>query len=110
MATMCKSQGQIRIVGHHAIRNCQNVLSNVWSVISRGVMTDLRVRRVRFDFASADVPFNWQPERPAFAMQCNVISFFAPGFEKLIVDATREAIPSHRRPDGGRATCRRAWS
>ncbi|OBF59446.1 metal-dependent hydrolase [Mycobacterium sp. 852002-53434_SCH5985345] len=61
-------------------------------------MTDLQVRRVRFDFASADVPFNWQPERPAFAMQCNAISFFAPGFEKLIVDATREAIPLMRDP------------
>lgn len=61
-------------------------------------MTDLEVRRVRFDFASADVPFNWQPERPAFGMQCNVISFFAPGFEKLIVEATREAIPLMRRP------------
>jgi predicted metal-dependent hydrolase len=62
-------------------------------------MTDLQVRRVRFDFAGAPVPFNWQPERPAFAMQCNVISFFAPGFEKLIVEATREAIPLMRRPD-----------
>lgn len=60
-------------------------------------MTDLQVRRVRFDFASADVPFNWQPERPAFGMQCNVISFFAPGFEKFIVEATREAIPFMRR-------------
>jgi predicted metal-dependent hydrolase len=59
-------------------------------------VTDLQVRRVRFDFASADVPFNWQPARPAFAMQCNVISFFAPGFEKFIVDATREAIPLMR--------------
>lgn len=56
-------------------------------------MTDLRVRRVRFDFAGEDVPFNWQPARPAFAMQCNLISFFAPGFEKFIVDATREALP-----------------
>ena len=59
-------------------------------------MTDLQVRRVRFDFANADVPFNWQPERPAFGMQCNVISFFAPGFEKFIVEATREAIPLMR--------------
>lgn len=32
-------------------------------------------------------------------MQCNVISFFAPDFEKLIVDATREAIPLMRRPE-----------
>lgn len=29
-------------------------------------------------------------------MQCNLITFFAPGFEKLIVDATREAIPLMR--------------
>ncbi|MDW5609717.1 metal-dependent hydrolase [Mycolicibacterium sp. D5.8-2] len=56
-------------------------------------MTELQVRRVRFDFAGDDVPFVWHPTRPAFAMQCNLISFFAPGFEKFIVDATREAIP-----------------
>jgi predicted metal-dependent hydrolase len=62
-------------------------------------MTHLQVRRVRFDFASEEVPFNWQPERPAFGMQCNVISFFAPGFEKFIVDATREAIPLMRSPE-----------
>jgi predicted metal-dependent hydrolase len=61
-------------------------------------MTDLKVRRVRFDFAGDDIPFNWQPERPAFGMQCNVISFFAPGFEKFIVEATREAIPLMRDP------------
>jgi predicted metal-dependent hydrolase len=62
-------------------------------------MTDLQVRRVRFDFAGEDVPFNWQPTRPAFAMQCNLISFFAPGFEKFIVDATREGIPLIRDPE-----------
>lgn len=56
-------------------------------------MVNLQVRRVRFDLAGDDVPFNWHPGRPAFAMQCNLITFFAPGFEKLIVDATREAIP-----------------
>ncbi|AOS94430.1 MULTISPECIES: metal-dependent hydrolase [Mycobacterium] len=56
-------------------------------------MTNLKVRRVRFDLGGDDIPFNWQPERPAFAMQCNLISFFAPGFEKFVVDATREAIP-----------------
>jgi predicted metal-dependent hydrolase len=61
-------------------------------------MASLQVRRVRFDFAGDDIPFNWQPERPAFAMQCNVITFFAPGFEKFIVDATREAIPLMRDP------------
>lgn len=56
-------------------------------------MTNLQVRRVRFDLAGDDVPFNWNPQRPAFAMQCNLITFFAPGFEKFIVDATREALP-----------------
>ncbi|MEB4207744.1 metal-dependent hydrolase [Mycobacterium sp. 94-17] len=56
-------------------------------------MSNLKVRRVRFDLAGDDIPFNWHPERPAFAMQCNTISFFAPGFEKFVVDATREAIP-----------------
>lgn len=61
-------------------------------------MTKLQVRRVRFDLAGNDVPFNWQPERPAFAMQCNLITFFAPGFEKFIVDATREALPLIRDP------------
>ena len=59
-------------------------------------MADLHVRRVRFDFAGHDVPFNWNPQRPAFAMQCNLITFFAPGFEKFIVDATREALPLMR--------------
>lgn len=61
-------------------------------------MTNLTVRRVRFDLADDDVPFNWNPQRPAFAMQCNLITFFAPGFEKLIVEATREAIPLMRDP------------
>ncbi len=61
-------------------------------------MTNLKVRRVRFDLGGDDVPFNWNPQRPAFAMQCNMITFFAPGFEKLIVDATREAIPLMRDP------------
>ncbi|OBK82456.1 metal-dependent hydrolase [Mycolicibacter heraklionensis] len=56
-------------------------------------MSNLTVRRVRFDLAGDDIPFNWQPERPAFSMHNNVVSFFAPGFEKLIVDATREAMP-----------------
>ena len=62
-------------------------------------MTDLQVRRIRFDFAGADVPFNWQPERPAFGMLCNMISFFAPGVEKFVVDATREGIPLIRDPE-----------
>lgn len=62
-------------------------------------MSDLKVRRVRFDLAGDDIPFNWHPQRPAFAMQCNVVSFFAPGFEKLIVASTREALPLIRDPE-----------
>ncbi|UEA58441.1 metal-dependent hydrolase [Gordonia otitidis] len=62
-------------------------------------MSDLKVRRVRFDLAGDDIPFNWHPQRPAFAMQCNVVSFFAPGFEKLIVQSTREALPLMRDPE-----------
>ncbi|KUI45743.1 metal-dependent hydrolase [Mycobacterium sp. GA-1199] len=61
-------------------------------------MSNLKMRRVRFDLGGDDVPFNWNPQRPAFAMQCNLITFFAPGFEKFIVDATREAIPLMRDP------------
>lgn len=61
-------------------------------------MSDLKIRRVRFDLGGDDVPFNWNPQRPAFAMQCNLVTFFAPGFEKFIVDATREALPLIRDP------------
>lgn len=75
-----------------------NVLSRVGRSSTLVSVTDLQVRRIHFDFAGADVPFDWQPERPAFGMQCNMISFFAPGFEKFIVDATREAIPLIRDP------------
>ncbi|MEB4207732.1 metal-dependent hydrolase [Mycobacterium sp. 94-17] len=62
-------------------------------------MTDLKVRRVRFDLAGDDIPFLWQPERPSFSVVTNYMSFLAPGFEKLIVDATREAIPLMTDPD-----------
>lgn len=61
-------------------------------------MSDIQVRRVRFDLSADDIPFVWNPAKPSFSMQCNVVSFFAPGFEKLIVDATREAIPLMRDP------------
>lgn len=62
-------------------------------------MSDLQIRRVRFDLSGDQIPFNWHPERPAFAMQCNMISFFAPGFEKFIVQSTREALPLMRDPE-----------
>ncbi|OBH49250.1 metal-dependent hydrolase [Mycobacterium sp. E2479] len=58
----------------------------------------LRVRRVRYDFNADDVPFIWQPERPAFSIHTNYMSFLAPGFESMIVDVTRQAIPLMRDP------------
>lgn len=62
-------------------------------------MAEINVRRPRFNFSGDDIPFNWNPERPAFAMRCNFITMFGPAFEKFIVDATREAIPLIRDPD-----------
>ncbi|WP_234784831.1 metal-dependent hydrolase [Mycolicibacter heraklionensis] len=60
---------------------------------------DLTVRRVRFDLAADDIPFIWQPERPLFSVTTNYMSFIAPGFENMIVDATREAIPLMSDPE-----------
>jgi predicted metal-dependent hydrolase len=61
-------------------------------------VSNLKVRRVRFDLAGDDIPFNWQPNKPSFGMVCNVVSFFAPPFENFVVDATREAIPQMTDP------------
>ena len=73
--------------------------TTVGDQITRQAMTGIQVRRVRFDFASEYVPFIWQPQRPALAMLCNVMTIFAPAFEKFIVDATRQAIPLIRNPE-----------
>lgn len=56
-------------------------------------MTDLEVRRIRFDFDSDQVPFLWSPENPAFSFRINAISIIAICFEKMIVAAVREAMP-----------------
>ena len=55
-------------------------------------MTDLQVRRPRFDFTD-DVPFVWNPDRPAFSFAMNATSILAIGFEQMIVAAVREAMP-----------------
>jgi len=55
-------------------------------------MTTLQVRRVQFDF-DGDVPFLWQPHKPAFSLMTNLISYIAVAFEKYIVQAVREALP-----------------
>lgn len=55
-------------------------------------MTHLTVRRMRFDF-SDPVAFIWQPENVAFSHAMNMFSFVAVCFEKMIVQAVREAGP-----------------
>jgi len=55
-------------------------------------MTELIVRRVRFDF-DKPVPFLWNPANPVFSVAGNTLSVLAVGFERFIVAAVREAIP-----------------
>jgi predicted metal-dependent hydrolase len=61
-------------------------------------MTDLKVRRLRFDFA-APVPVVWQPDNPMFSHAVNLMSFIAICFEKMIVDAVQEAKPHFTDPE-----------
>ncbi|WP_054812728.1 metal-dependent hydrolase [Nocardia arizonensis] len=56
-------------------------------------MTDLQVRKMRFAFADYDVPFLWNEQNPAFSSMANAVSFLAIGFEKMIVNMIREAMP-----------------
>lgn len=56
-------------------------------------MTDLIVRKMRFAFAESDVPFNWNEQNPAFSSMANAVSFLAIGFEKMIVQLIKEAMP-----------------
>jgi predicted metal-dependent hydrolase len=55
-------------------------------------MTDLKVRRLRFDF-SDPVPVVWHQGNPAFSHAVNLMSFTAICFEKMIVEAVNEAKP-----------------
>ena len=61
-------------------------------------MTDLKVRRLRFDFV-APVPVVWQPDNPMFSHAVNLMSFIAICFEKMIVDAVQEAKPHFTDPE-----------
>ncbi len=56
-------------------------------------MTDLIVRKLRFAFASHDVPFLWNAANPAFSSMANAVSFLAIGFEKMIGSMIPEAMP-----------------
>jgi predicted metal-dependent hydrolase len=55
-------------------------------------LTDLEVRRPKFDFTE-DVPWEWNPENPAFSFFMNATSIIAIGFEQMIVAAVQEAKP-----------------
>jgi predicted metal-dependent hydrolase len=61
-------------------------------------MTELQVRRPRFDFTD-DVPFVWHPQNPAFSFFMNATSMIAIGFEQMIVAAVQEAKPLISDPD-----------
>lgn len=52
---------------------------------------DLRVRRVRFDWA--DVPVHWLPDDPMAAQVMNVIHVLLPPGEAWFVDVYREVLP-----------------
>jgi predicted metal-dependent hydrolase len=55
-------------------------------------MTDLHVRRPKFDFTE-HVPWNWHPTNPAFSLSMNATSIIAICFEQLLVAAVQEAKP-----------------
>lgn len=61
-------------------------------------MTDLEVRRPRFDFTD-DVPWAWHPDNPAFSFFMNATSMIAICFEQMIVAAVQEAKPLITDPD-----------
>lgn len=61
-------------------------------------MTDLVVRRPKFDFTD-DVPWNWNPQNPGFSFFMNATSIIAICFEQMIVAAVQEAKPLITDPD-----------
>ena len=50
------------------------------------------VRRPKFDFTD-DVPWEWNPQNPAFSLFMNATSIIAICFEQMIVAAVQEAKP-----------------
>ena len=55
-------------------------------------MTDLQIRRLDFDF-DGEIPFNWNPDNPAFSTYMDLVSIIAIAFETMVVAAVRQAIP-----------------
>jgi predicted metal-dependent hydrolase len=56
-------------------------------------MTSLQVRKIRFDFED-EVPFLWNPDNPIFSAQINATSIIAIAFERFIVSAVQEVLPT----------------
>ncbi|MFC8525845.1 metal-dependent hydrolase [Nocardia sp. NPDC057227] len=56
-------------------------------------MTQLQPRKMDFGFESADVPFCWNPQNPAWSSMSNAVSFLAVGFEKMIVKLIMQLKP-----------------
>jgi predicted metal-dependent hydrolase len=54
-------------------------------------MSDLEIRKIDWTFDPESTPFQWNPGNPEYGMVANLISFFAPAFERYIVSAVREA-------------------
>jgi predicted metal-dependent hydrolase len=63
-----------------------------------GSVTELQVRRPKFDFTD-DVPWAWHPQNPAFSFFMNATSIIAICFEQMIVAAVQEAKPLMSDPD-----------
>src|SRR5262245_23116587 len=56
-------------------------------------VTDLTIRRPKFNFSDREIPFVWNEQNPAFSFQMNTTSLMAIGFEQMIVAAVQEAMP-----------------
>jgi predicted metal-dependent hydrolase len=61
-------------------------------------VTELVVRRPKFEFTE-DVPWEWNPQNPAFSFFMNATSMIAICFEQMIVAAVQEAKPLITDPD-----------
>jgi predicted metal-dependent hydrolase len=56
-------------------------------------VSDLQLRRIDWEFDHASTPFQWNPANPHYGLMADLISFFAPAFERYIVSVVREAKP-----------------
>jgi predicted metal-dependent hydrolase len=56
-------------------------------------MSDLQLRKIGWEFDQTSTPFQWNPANPEYGLMANLISFFAPAFERYIVAVMREIKP-----------------